>query len=102
MSQVKTVILIGAGATLAAATAARLEETPEPPLDSTFFRLAAKQKLTGFPSVRRYMFRNHGMRLTKDSDISMEKVFNYIFSDVPFRRPERRRSGSYVVPDSDV
>ena len=77
----KTVVIVGAGATLSASLQMKTKETPEPPLDATFFRLAVEQKLTGFASVRRYMFRNHGIRLKQDSSQSMEEVFNYIFSD---------------------
>lgn len=78
----KTVALVGAGATVASALEAEASENVIPPLDATFFQLAHELELTGLTTVNRYMLRHHGMKIDKNSRTSMEEVFNYIFGDV--------------------
>ena len=78
----KTVALVGAGATVASALKAGASDNLLPPLDATFFQLAHELELTGLTTVTRYMLRHHGMKIEKNSRTSMEEVFNYIFGDV--------------------
>lgn len=78
----KTVVLVGAGATVAAAIGSGVDDNPVPPLDATFFQLAHTLRLSGLSSVKRYMLRYHGVEIDEHSSTSMEEIFNYIFGDV--------------------
>lgn len=76
----KTIILVGAGATLAEALPSRPPRNKMPPLDNTFFQLARVAKLPGRSSVTQYMADNYGID-PFSSDYRMEEIFNYIYSD---------------------
>lgn len=74
-----TVVLVGAGASLAEAPLA----TPRnqlPPLDGTFFRLCRLADLEGQRSVKRYMQTRYGMDPFKGNH-TMEDIFNYVYVD---------------------
>lgn len=75
-----TVVLVGAGATLAESLPSRPKESFCPPLDSTFFSLCEKAKLTGRATVRTYMLKHFGIDPSKG--FTMETVFGYLYSDV--------------------
>ncbi len=75
-----TVILAGAGATLAEALPSRPPKGQLPPLDATFFDLCRDADLGGFHTVHEYMSKHYGMDLVRKPP-RMEEVFNYIYSD---------------------
>lgn len=75
-----TVVLVGAGATLAEALPGRPRRAFTPPLDGTFFDLAKRAKLAGRDVVKKYMDREFG--IDPFHSYTMESIFNYIYSDV--------------------
>jgi hypothetical protein len=75
-----TVILVGAGASLAEA-GDRTKKSLRPPLDSTFFQLCAAARLDGGATVRRYMHRQFGIDPFLPG-YTMEAIFNFVYSDV--------------------
>jgi hypothetical protein len=75
-----TVILVGAGATLAEALPARPRRSFRPPLDATFFDLASRARLVGGDVVKQYMEQHFG--IDPFQGYKMESIFNYVYSDV--------------------
>ena len=78
----KTVLLVGAGATLAEAIPKKPSLKKTPPLDATFFE---RCKLV-FPSILRstksYLKTSYGIDVDAGaSSYRMEEVFNYLYSD---------------------
>lgn len=76
----KTVILVGAGASLAEALPQRPARDRLPPLDATFFDLCRVAKLDGRERVQSYMKRSFGID-PFNGRYRMEEVFNFIYSD---------------------
>ena len=74
-----TVVLVGAGASVAEAPV-RSSRGQRPPLDSTFFLLCKLARLRGRHSVRHYMQERYGIDPFVGQR-SMEEVFNYIYGD---------------------
>lgn len=85
-----TVVLVGAGATLAESLAQRPSKRLRPPLDATFFQLCESAKLEGGETVRAYMEEHFGIDPFSHG-YTMESVFNFIYSDV-FSSPRPRGS----------
>lgn len=80
--QMKTVIIVGAGATLAEALPSRPQKKLTPPLDKTFFKLIHEAKPPGVNRLNKYMNDNYGIKpIYRDSEHRMEEIFNYIYSD---------------------
>ena len=75
-----TVVLVGAGATLAEALPRRPRRSLMPPLDGTFFALCHAARLQGTDVVRRYMRDHFG--LDPHEGYPMEVIFNFVYSDV--------------------
>lgn len=75
-----TVVLVGAGATLAEALPQRPKASFRPPLDATFFDLCERAGLPGRAKVRAYMGRRFGIDPFQAQ--TMESVFSYLYSDV--------------------
>jgi hypothetical protein len=75
----KTVVLVGAGATLAEAKPSYPPRVRTPPLDTTFFDLCRLARLEGRATVKRYMLRQYG--LDPFDGFRMEEIFNYVYSD---------------------
>ncbi len=76
----KTVILVGAGATIAEALPSQPAKKNIPPLDTNFFELC---RLNGFPGRRiitKYMEEQYGIK-PFNGGYRMEEVFNFIYSD---------------------
>lgn len=81
-----TVVLAGAGATLAEALPRRPRRARRPPLDATFFDLCRHARLSGRGAVASYMERQFG--IDPFAGYTMEAVFNFMYSDVfAYRRP---------------
>jgi len=76
----RTVIVVGAGATLAEALPARPNPATTPPLDATFFHLCSFAKLTGRDVVKKYMTSTYGIDPLNGHN-TMEQIFNYIHAD---------------------
>lgn len=78
----KTVLIIGAGATLAEALPSQPKKSEEPPLDATFFDWCrvSVSKSRGTPKLSKYMSSEFGIELYKSQN-GMEEVFNYVYSD---------------------
>ena len=76
----KTVILVGAGATLAESLPSRPAREARPPLDTTFFELCRLTRPPGHGAVSSYMREIYGFDPFEGS-ARMEEVFNYIYSD---------------------
>ena len=76
----KTIVIVGAGATLAESIPSRTPRIKLPPLDKTFFELCRLAKLPGRRLVKQYMFDNYGIDPFSGS-YRMEEIFNYIYSD---------------------
>jgi len=76
----KTVIIVGAGATLAESLPSQPSRSLTPPLDATFFRLCREANLQGQRTVQQYMQREFGID-PFEGDFGMEEVFNYIYTD---------------------
>lgn len=74
----KTVIIVGAGATIA--EAGRQTKANKPPSDTTFFELCRAGRLPGKKPIIRYMQDAYGLDPFVDN-LRMEEVFNYIYSD---------------------
>lgn len=89
-----TVVLVGAGATLAEALPKKPARERTPPLDATFFGLCEAAALDGLTVVREYMTRNFGIDPT-DGTHRMEEVFNHIYSDAYRSPPERGALNAY-------
>jgi len=81
----KTVIIVGAGATVAAAPNRSKKNTP--PLDLTFFKQAEAAGSEGLEGIRRYMKENHGIDILI-LGVSLEDVFNRIFTDIYIRESD--------------
>lgn len=75
-----TVILVGAGATLAEALPGRPRRSFTPPLDATFFDLAASARLRGREVITEYMEEHFG--IDPFGGYTMESIFNYVYADV--------------------
>lgn len=75
-----TIVIVGAGATLAESIPSRTSRINRPPLDKTFFELCRLAKLPGRRIVKKYMFNNYGIDPFSGS-YRMEEIFNYIYSD---------------------
>ena len=90
----KTVLIIGAGATLAEALPTRPPRDKHPPLDTTFFHLAHLAKLDGRNRVKDYMQQNYGIDPI-GSEHRMEEIFNYIYSDAFSGNPPPRCLDAY-------
>jgi len=75
-----TVVLVGAGATLAEAESRRPSSIERPPLDSTFFSLCESAQYEGRHTVSQYMRRRYGIDVFGDP-VGMESVFNYLYAD---------------------
>ena len=82
----QTVVLVGAGATLAEALPSNPPRAKTPPLDATFFQLCKHAGLNGVPRVKRYMH-GHFQIDPFDGTWRMEEVFNYIYSDAHSQSP---------------
>lgn len=80
MAGTRTVIVVGAGATLAQALPTQPSRSKTPPLDSTFFELCRIANLPQLGRVRRYMADVYGIDLHARR-LRMEEVFNDIHSD---------------------
>lgn len=77
----RTVVLVGAGATLAEALPSRPSRDQQPPLDSTFFDLCRLAGLAGRETVQDYMKYHFGID-PFSGEHTMEEVFNFLYSDV--------------------
>ena len=75
-----TVIIVGAGATLAESLPSHPAKEFKPPLDATFFRLCKSAKLEGRGIVGRYLKKEYGLD-PFSHQYSMEELFNLIYSD---------------------
>ena len=75
-----TVILVGAGATLAEALPSKPARSARPPLDTTFFELCRLAKLPHRATVKDYLLKHYGFD-PFDGRYRMEEVFNYVYSD---------------------
>jgi hypothetical protein len=75
-----TVILVGAGATLAEALPSRPPKDKRPPLDRTFFELCHAASLAGRQQVQDYMWAHFGINPLTDGR-RMEEIFNFIYTD---------------------
>jgi len=80
----RTLVVVGAGATLAEALPSRPNQAKTPPLDATFFHLCKIARLTGRDAVKRYMTSSYGLD-PFTGNVTMEQIFNYIHS-TPFPR----------------
>lgn len=76
----RTVVLVGAGATLAEALTSQPSRSRTPPLDATFFELCRLAKIEGGTVVDAYMKKQFGLS-PLDGKHRMEEIFNYIYSD---------------------
>ncbi len=80
MANENTVILVGAGATLAEALPSQPARKDRPPLDTTFFEYCRLAELPGRHAVSRYMNSHYGID-PFDGLHRMEEIFNHIYSD---------------------
>ena len=76
----KTVLIVGAGASLAEAIPSHPKRSLTPPLDATFFELCRQAGYQGQPSVRKYMDAEFGID-PFTGGYGMEEIFNYIYTD---------------------
>lgn len=76
----KTVLLIGAGATLAEALPSQPSRIRLPPLDGTFLELCRLLDLEGVATLRSYMVDRYGIE-PFDGSWRMEEIFNFVYSD---------------------
>lgn len=77
---VKTVILVGCGATLAEALPRRPPLKERPPLDRTFFDLCRRADFGAQKPIKSYMVASYG-RDPFAEQMGMEEVFNMIFAN---------------------
>ena len=77
---VRTVLLIGAGATLAEALPTQPKQARKPPLDGTFFELCHSARLNRLGTVTNYMVKTYGIHPVEEG-LRMEEVFNYLYAD---------------------
>jgi hypothetical protein len=77
---VSTVLLVGAGATLAESLPSKPNRANTPPLDATFFELCERARLDRLNTVRSYMTSTYGIDPVRDGS-GMEQVFNYLYAD---------------------
>ena len=78
--QLKRVIVVGAGATLAEALPRHPKRANTPPLDATFFELCRLAQATGRKAVADYMSARFGINPFRQH-YGMEEIFNLIYSD---------------------
>lgn len=81
-----TVIIVGAGATLAEALPSKPRKQLTPPLDATFFDLCARLGYREQRPVREYMEDRFGINPFSGAS-SMEEVFNYIYTEAFSEHP---------------
>lgn len=82
-----TVVLVGAGATLAESLAQRPSRKHKPPLDASFFQLCESARLAGNDTVQQYTEEHFGINPFRG--YTMESIFNFVYSDVfSFPRPK--------------
>ncbi len=82
----RTVIVVGAGATVAEALPTRPNQGAMPPLDSTFFQLCSFAQLPGRELVKKYMMTTYGMDPLIGHH-AMEEIFNHIHADAVSTNP---------------
>lgn len=80
----RVVVLVGAGATLAAALAARVPKSRLPPLDSTFFKVMQRQASGGLGPLKDYLRTAYGIDPFGSSP-GMEEIFNLVYTDASTR-----------------
>lgn len=76
-----TVVLVGAGATVAEALPGRPKRSMQPPLDATFFALCSRAHMTGISTVRNYTETRFGIDPFSGA-YSMEGIFGFVYSDL--------------------
>lgn len=76
----KTVIIVGAGATLSEAKSRSLKKTP--PLDSGFFVVCEKLGYTELPGIKRYLIKNYDLDPSVSEYDSLEKIMAVIYADI--------------------
>lgn len=76
----KTVLLVGAGATLAEALPSQPSRVSVPPLDGTFLELCRLLNLEGIATLSAYMADRYGID-PFDGTWRMEEIFNFVYSD---------------------
>jgi hypothetical protein len=91
---VRTLIVVGAGATVAEAAPKRPTLSKTPPLDGTFFHLCELAGLNGRETVRTYMRSTYNLDVASGHH-TMEQVFNYIYSDVTSGNPTENSLDAY-------
>jgi len=84
----KTVVLVGSGATLVESLSSKPARDRVPPLDVTFFKLCHLARLDGRAAVGGYMARVYGLDPFRRA-YGMEEVFNLIYSDSTSADPPR-------------
>lgn len=89
-----TVLLVGAGATLAEALPSHPRRELRPPLDATFFDLCRLARLEGRTPLRRYTERNFGVN-PFDGMHRMEEIFNYVYADALSESPPEGSIDAY-------
>lgn len=89
-----TLLIVGAGATLAEAMPSRPSRDYRPPLDDTFFELCNLARLSGRRSIKQYMQQNYGIDPFSGL-YRMEEIFNYIYSDVFSENPTNESAEAY-------
>ena len=76
----RTVLLVGAGATLAEALPTQPSRARTPPLDGTFFEMCRLARLERFRTIAQYMRTTYGIDVVNQKP-RMEEVFNYLYAD---------------------
>ena len=76
----RTVLVVGAGATLAEALPTHPPRARCPPLDSTFFDLCARLDIDGRSTLTDYLLEQYGLDPFADPP-GMEEVFNLVYAD---------------------
>ena len=76
----KTVIIVGAGATLSDANGKPLRKSP--PLDRGFFSACEKLGYTELPGIKKYLIKNYDLDPSVSEYDSLEKVMAVIYADI--------------------
>jgi hypothetical protein len=90
--QGQTVLLVGAGASVAEAGPARIRRAP--PLDASFFQLCRRARLVRDTAVQDYLVANYGFN-PFSAESRMEEVFNLLYSDVTSNPPPNGAIDAY-------
>lgn len=94
----RTVLIVGAGATRAEAETKQLSKGRLPPLDTDFFELCRFHKVTeNLEALRQYVNREYQIDITQSPHPRMEEIFGLVYGDTRMTPPPPGARDAFVA-----